>query len=256
MSERAEKHNCTNCRKWAECMEGPLTPGEIRHATCWVPESKATEQDMHIECDPRRGWRRVEDLTPSTEELLDGVRLRETPTRKRMNPPEITCEIADDGGTIYKRIVEVFDRSAAEALVRNEVELARKRAPIIAVDFDGTLCENAWPGIGETKWNTVQALIAAQAAGARLILWTNRVGARLREAVEWCRQRELEFDAVNENLPEILAAFTTDCRKVYADIYLDDRAAQPSAAVLGQLWETARETMNEAAQKAGEEEQG
>lgn len=241
---RAAEHNCTNCRKWAECMEGPLTPGEMRHATCWVPESRA---DKHIECDPRRGWRWAEDLTPSTEELLEGVRLHETPAREMMNPPELAFEIADDGGTIYKRIAEVFDRSAAEALVRSEIELAKKRAPIIAVDFDGTLCENAWPDIGATKWETVQALIAARAAGARLVLWTNRVGARLREAVEWCRNRELEFDAVNENLPEVLAAFTTDCRKVYADIYLDDHAAQPSAAVLGQLWETARETMNEAA---------
>ena len=139
---------------------------------------------------------------------------------------------------------------------RREIELAGKRAPIIAVDFDGTLCENKWPEIGEAKWNTIQALIAAQAAGARLILWTNRVGARLAEAVEWARNRELEFDAVNENLPEILAAFTTDCRKVYADIYLDDKAAQPSAAVLEAMWETARATMNEAAWKEEQEEQG
>ena len=212
---------------------------------------RAMEQAQQIKQHLTETWR-----TPGTKELLDSVRLHETPAREMMNPPEITFEIADDGGTIYKRIAEVFDRSAAEALVRSEIELARKRAPIIAVDFDGTLCENEWPGIGETKWETVQALIAAQAAGARLILWTNRVGARLAEAVEWCRQRELEFDAVNENLPEVLAAFVTDCRKVYADIYLDDKAAQPSAAVLGQLWETARETMNEAARKAGEEEQG
>lgn len=144
--------------------------------------------------------------------------------------------------------IETRDFEALTESTRREAELARKRAPIIAVDFDGTLCENKWPGIGETKWETVQALIAARAAGARLILWTNRVGARLTEAVEWCRNRELEFDAVNENLPEIKAAFVTDCRKVYADIYLDDKAAQPSAAVLGQLWETARETMNEAAE--------
>ena len=125
-----------------------------------------------------------------------------------------------------------------------EKELAQKRHPIIAVDFDGTLCENEWPGIGVPKWETIQALIAAQAAGARLILWTNRIGGRLREAVEWCRQRELEFDAINENLPETLAAFVTDCRKVYADIYLDDKAAQPSTVVLEALWETARAVMN------------
>lgn len=149
--------------------------------------------------------------------------------------------------------IETRDFEALTESTKREVELARKRAPIIAVDFDGTLCENEWPGIGKTKWDTVQALIAARAAGARLILWTNRVGPRLAEAVEWCRQRELEFDAVNENLPEALAAFVTDCRKVYADIYLDDRAAQPSTAVLEQLWETARETMNGAAAAPGEE---
>lgn len=182
-------------------------------------------------------------------ELLKGVRLPETP-----KPSKATRDAYDtimreaEYHETMRRIGEQAERYQREIeSTKQEVELARKRAPIIAVDFDGTLCENAWPDIGETKWATVQALLAAQAAGARLILWTNRVGARLAEAVEWCRNRELEFDAVNENLPEVRAAFTTDCRKVCADIYLDDKAAQPSAMVLGQLWETARETMNETA---------
>lgn len=243
--------DCWSCAKRAAGCVGMTGPRDIEPG-CWVPEQQEDAAESaagkHIECDPKHGWRWVKDLTPGTEELLEGVRLHETPAREMMNPPELTFEIADDGGTIYKRIAEVFDRSAAASLVRSEIELAKKRAPIIAVDFDGTLCENEWPGIGATKWATVQALIAARAAGARLILWTNRVGARLAEAVEWCRQRELEFDAVNENLPEILEAFTTDCRKVYADIYLDDKAAQPSAAVVEQLWETARSVMNEAAE--------
>ena len=205
---------------------------------------RAMEQAQRIKQHLTETWR-----TPSTKELLEGVRLPEMPkpskaTREAYDT--VLCELEHDTG--LHRIAEqaAWYQWEIESTKR-EAELAKKRAPIIAVDFDGTLCENEWPGIGETKWETVQALIAARAAGARLVLWTNRVGARLREAVEWCRNRELEFDAVNENLPEVLAAFTTDCRKVYADIYLDDRAAQPSAAVLGQLWETAREAMNEAA---------
>lgn len=182
-------------------------------------------------------------------------RAREAAERMRKAEQVFTIEKADDGGMIYKQLLAVVEQGMAQAAIKPELELAQKRAPIIAVDFDGTLCESKWPEIGAPKWNTIQTLIAAQAAGARLILWTNRVGARLREAIEWCRNRELEFDAVNENLPEVKAAFTTDCRKVYADIYLDDRAAQPSAAVLEALWETARGVMNEAAKKA-EEEQG
>ena len=176
-------------------------------------------------------------------------RAREAAERMRRGEQDITFTLTDDG-TIYRTLVEVVEEGLAQEAVKPELALAQKRAPIIAVDFDGTLCENKWPEIGAPKWNTIQTLVAAQAAGARLVLWTNRVGARLREAVEWCRNRELEFDAVNENLPEIKAAFTTDCRKVYADIYLDDRAAQPSAAVLSALWETARGVMNEVAKKA------
>lgn len=209
----------------------------------------------HIECDPTHGWRWDEDPTPSKEELLEGVRLPETPESGRHlhEPPSIEMSEAYTE-EMHKVVIETERYRRETESTRREVELAKKRAPIIAVDFDGTLCENEWPGIGETKWATVQALIAARVAGARLILWTNRVGARLTEAIEWCRARELEFDAVNANLPETLAYFGTDCRKVYADIYLDDRAAQPSAAVLEQLWETARSVMNEAAE-AGKGEQ-
>lgn len=46
-----------------------------------------------------------------------------------------------------------------------------------------------------------------QANGEKLILWTNRVGDRLDEAVKWSAEKGLIFDAVNDNLPEIVEAF-------------------------------------------------
>ena len=195
----------------------------------------------------------IEATGPAAERAREAAERMRTGQEKQRTLQDL---LQEDQSPAMQALRELRELVKATESTRRETELAKKRAPIIAADFDGTLCENKWPGIGETKWETVQALIAARAAGARLILWTNRVGARLTEAVEWARNRELEFDAVNENLPEIKAAFVTDCRKVYADIYLDDKAAQPSAAVLGQLWETARATMNEATKKPGEEEQG
>ena len=63
--------------------------------------------------------------------------------------------------------------------------------------------------------------------GAKLILWTNRQGERLDEALKWCAVRGLAFDAVNENLPEVVRAFGGDTRKIYADEYLDDKALNP-----------------------------
>lgn len=98
---------------------------------------------------------------------------------------------------------------------------------IIAVDFDGTLCENAWPYIGAPKWDVIRYVQAAKGRGDQLILWTNRSGEQLEEAVAWCKNRAITFDAVNENLPEVIERFGGDTRKVFANIYLDDRAVSP-----------------------------
>lgn len=85
---------------------------------------------------------------------------------------------------------------------------------IIAVDFDGTLCEYQWPEIGEPKKEVITYLKERQAAGDKLILWTCRVGEMLEKAVKWCAGQGLEFDAVNKNLPEIIAEYGTDTRKI------------------------------------------
>lgn len=59
--------------------------------------------------------------------------------------------------------------------------------------------------------------------GDKLILWTCREGALLDEAVLWCLNRGLKFDAVNDNLPEDIEKYGNNCRKVNADVYLDDK---------------------------------
>ena len=94
---------------------------------------------------------------------------------------------------------------------------------ILAVDFDGTLCESAWPDIGYPKQDVIDYVLEQQRNGAKLILWTNRCDEKLNEAVKWCKAHGIEFDAVNDNLPSMVAAFGNNCRKVYADLYLDDK---------------------------------
>lgn len=98
--------------------------------------------------------------------------------------------------------------------------------PIYAVDFDGTLCESKWPGIGAPNTKLIQHLIKRQKEGAKIILWTCRVNERLQEAVEWCKGQGLEFDAVNDNIPELIEAYGgVNPRKITATVYIDDMAA-------------------------------
>lgn len=95
---------------------------------------------------------------------------------------------------------------------------------IIAVDFDGTLCENKWPEIGIPNEELIEYLKKKrQANGEKLILWTSRNEEQTKEAVEWCKEYGLVFDAVNDNLPEIVEAFGGNCRKIFANEYIDDR---------------------------------
>lgn len=107
---------------------------------------------------------------------------------------------------------------------------------IIAVDFDGTLCLEAFPLIGEvTEKHKIihKAIKHYSKEGHTIILWTCRTGDRLREAVEWCKEQDIPIDYVNENVPSFVKMYGDDCRKICADIYIDDRAVHPYAILKG-----------------------
>ena len=94
----------------------------------------------------------------------------------------------------------------------------------IAIDFDGCLCSYAFPEIGAPHWDVISRAKKEQQMGAGLILWTCREGDLLQEAIDACTMWNLEFDAVNESLPEWIEAYGNNPRKVGATEYWDDRA--------------------------------
>ena len=76
---------------------------------------------------------------------------------------------------------------------------------VIAVDFDGTLCEYVFPEIGKPHETLINDLKRCRKEnGDKLILLTCRCGEYLDKAVEWCKEQGLIFDAVNENVPDII----------------------------------------------------
>jgi len=93
---------------------------------------------------------------------------------------------------------------------------------IIAVDFDGTIVEDAYPKIGKPMMFAFQTLKKLQDEGHRLILWTYRSGDTLDEAVKFCEKNGIFFYAVNNSFPE--ETYTNDrSRKIHADLFIDDR---------------------------------
>lgn len=99
---------------------------------------------------------------------------------------------------------------------------------IIAVDFDGVLCEDEFPGIGKADLVMIRYIKRLIESGHEVVLWTCRANAPLNKAVEWCKNRGLEFCAVNENAPsnriKYEGEYPDGTRKVYADYYIDDHS--------------------------------
>ena len=94
----------------------------------------------------------------------------------------------------------------------------------IAVDFDGTIVEHRYPDIGPERPFAVETLKMLQAERHLIILWSVREGKLLDDAVEWCRQRGLEFYAVNRDYPEeTLKGNPSYTRKLKVDVFIDDR---------------------------------
>lgn len=95
---------------------------------------------------------------------------------------------------------------------------------IIAVDFDGTIVEHKYPAIGREIPFAIETLKKLQAERHKLILWSVREGRLLDEAVQFCRERGLEFYAVNRDYPEEEKRQNNHySRKLKADVFIDDR---------------------------------
>ena len=99
---------------------------------------------------------------------------------------------------------------------------------IIAVDFDGTCVEHAFPNVGLDVPGAELWLKRFIGANAKIILWTMRSddvsrGRKvLSDAIQWFADRNIPLFGINQN-PEQYK--WTNSPKAYAQIYIDDAAA-------------------------------
>ncbi len=94
---------------------------------------------------------------------------------------------------------------------------------VIAIDFDGTIVEHCYPEIGKEIPFAIDTLKMLQRDRHKLIMWTVREGELLNEALEWCKERGLEFYAVNKDYPEEKVGTEGFSRKLKVDLFIDDR---------------------------------
>lgn len=89
---------------------------------------------------------------------------------------------------------------------------------IIAVDYDGTLEKGGKPDLV-----LIEYLKSQQRKGNSVILWTCREGKRLSDALKMLSNNGFSPNLVNRNHPSAVRRLGHDPRKVYADMYIDDK---------------------------------
>ena len=115
-------------------------------------------------------------------------------------------------------------------------KIEERKTTVVAVDFDDTIAYTHYPTIIKPLPHAMDVLrVLMNDPYTILILWTCREGEYLQQALNFCELYGIKFDYVNENCKHNLDLYTVNCRKVSADIYIDDKSYQGREGV-EKLW--------------------
>jgi len=96
--------------------------------------------------------------------------------------------------------------------------------PIIAIDFDGTIVQDKYPDIGNPYPGAIQAINELYDDGYCIIIDSCRARDKEDEMIDWLNRNGVKYCHCNENCRILIRRYSTDCRKISADIYIDDKS--------------------------------
>jgi len=94
---------------------------------------------------------------------------------------------------------------------------------ILAVDFDLTICDSNYPKLGDEIQNAGYYIRKLVKEGYGIIINTCREGFPLTDGVIWLHRNGIPYHYINCNFPHIIMEYGADCRKISADLYIDDK---------------------------------
>lgn len=94
---------------------------------------------------------------------------------------------------------------------------------VLAVDFDGTLCNSNYPNLGDEIKPVCDFIRSISDLDCNIVLYTCRHNKALDAAIEWCFEHKIYFDYVNENADDRILYYG-NCEKLSYDLLIDDKA--------------------------------
>lgn len=94
----------------------------------------------------------------------------------------------------------------------------------IAIDFDGTIVDEAFPNIGKLKPHAKRVMHKIHQHGGVITIWTCRTGIAEINCLDFLTDKGIPFDFINRNPQGLIDKYGTMPRKIGADVYIDDKA--------------------------------
>jgi hypothetical protein len=94
---------------------------------------------------------------------------------------------------------------------------------VIAIDFDDTIAYSNYPDILGIKPNAAEVIGKMHNEGNDIIVWTCRLGEPLEMAEAFLKENKILHHTVNKHIQRIMDKYGNDTRKIYADVYIDDK---------------------------------
>lgn len=124
---------------------------------------------------------------------------------------------------------------------------------IIAIDFDGTIVEHKFPSIGPLIPGAKEMINNLCDDGHQIIIWTTRSSYSEIEVVEFLQNSGINYHYINQNAKKFIdllqsqpmfGKYEHEPRKIYADIYIDDRSLLPLPS-WGEIYKIIKKKLND-----------
>ena len=94
---------------------------------------------------------------------------------------------------------------------------------VIAIDFDLTICMSDYPNLGPMREGAAEVIRKLYNEGFGIVINTCRAGKAQGMAEDWLKENNIPFHYINCNFPHLIEFYKADCRKISADLYIDDK---------------------------------
>ena len=116
---------------------------------------------------------------------------------------------------------------------------------VLSIDFDGTICEHSFPEVGKLKLGAGYYIKQLYDEGHKIIINTCRSGKYEGMAQDFFDANEIPYHYINGNLPELIEQYKQDCRKISADLYIDDKCLMGLPETWEEIYNLIKQKQNE-----------